>query len=1076
VAIQLPLLCVGGLAPSGRQPSGRAASKTAPGDFVLSHYAPRNDAGTNEMVCFDVPAIPLRIRMMNALNRLLTLAALTLLATSLLAQDFSAFEYRNIGPSRGGRVTAVAGTVAAPATFYLGASGGGIWKTEDYGTTWNNVSDGYFETPSIGDIAVAQNDANIVYVGTGSDGLRSNIIVGKGMYKSIDGGETWDHIGLRQTGHIGAVEIDPTDHNVVWVAAIGQAFNANDERGVYKTADGGQTWEKVLFISDTVGFSDIELLPGNPNIVFATAWKAERKPWTIISGGEQEEGGLYKSVDAGLTWDKVTEGLPQGLIGKIDLAVSPADSRIVYALVEAPDDEGGLFKSVDQGKSFEQVSTESSIRTRPFYYANIDVDPQNPDVVYAMATRNMKSVDGGKTWERLRPPHGDNHDMWINPDNPDLFIHGNDGGANVTHNGGKTWSTQFNQPTAELYQVEVDDQYPYWLYAGQQDNSTTIAIPSMPPFRSQDPAAWLVDSGGCETGPGVPKPGNHNIVYSNCKGRFFVFDKRIGTEKGYYVGATNIYGHNPKDLKYRFQRVSPIHISPHNPDVVYHASQYVHRTTDDGETWETISPDLTAFENDKQVISGSPITRDITGEEFYSTIYSLRESPVQAGVIWSGSNDGPVYVTQDNGETWQNVTPRGLPPGGRVDAVEPSPHDAAKAYIAVLRYQIGDWRPYIYKTEDFGRRWKLLTDGENGIPEDFPTRVVREDPVREGMLFAGTEFGMFVSLDDGENWHEFQQNLGVTPITDLKIIRGDLAISTMGRSFWVLDNISTLRQDAFQATGDIAMLFEPKDTIRYRQVYRMPDDEGVPDYPAPAAIVDYYLPEDFEGQVRLDVLDASGALVNSYESKEEDEENGDDTIVEDMSLSQTRVIADESLSNDAGMNRFRWNMRHFGAWTEKEEDRYKSGPLVRPGAYTIRLTAGGVTADQALQLLVDPRVLEQGTTLGDIDEQVAFELVAVDLLSAARQFEKVVVEEHDDLEGRTDDLSADEVARLILVTDVLNQVKTAGIIYPQPMLTSQASYLYGMVSRADQAPGIEAVDRYAELAAKLAELKEQYEQ
>ena len=1010
---------------------------------------------------------------MKRTTSLLASAALALLTGSVVAQDFSAFEYRNIGPSRGGRVTAVAGTVAAPSTFYLGASGGGVWKTTDYGTSWHNVSDGYFETPSVGDIAVAQNDANIIYVGTGSDGLRSNVIVGKGMYKSIDGGDTWDHVGLRETGHIGAVEIDPTDNNIVWVAAIGQAFNSNEERGVYKTADGGQTWERVLFISDTVGFSDIELLPGNPNVVFATAWKAERKPWTIISGGEQEEGGLYKSVDAGLTWNKITEGLPSGLIGKIDLAISQSDSSIVYALVEAPDDEGGLFKSIDQGKSFEQVSSESSIRTRPFYYANLDVDPKNPDVLYGMATRNMKSVDGGKTWERLRVPHGDNHDMWINPDNPDLFIHGNDGGANVTHNGGKTWSTQFNQPTVEVYQVEVDDQYPYWLYAGQQDNSTTIAVPSMPPFRAQDPAAFLVDSGGCETGPAVPKPGNHNIVYSNCKGRFFVFDKRIGTEKGYYIGASNIYGHNPKDLKYRFQRVSPIHVSPHDPDVVYMGSQYVHRTTDDGQTWETISPDLTTFEEDKQVISGSPITRDITGEEYYSTIYSLRESPVQAGVIWSGSNDGSVFVTQDNGDSWEDVTPRGLPPGGRVDAVEPSPHDPAKAYIAVLRYQLGDWAPYIYKTEDFGRRWQLLTDGANGIPADFPTRVVREDLVKEGLLYAGTEFGMFVSLDDGANWHKFQQNLGVTPVTDIKIIRDDLAISTMGRSFWVLDNISTLRQDDFQAAGESPLLFMPKDTIRYRNVYNLRSENGVPDYPPPAAVIDYYLPEGVEGPVLLEILDASGALVNSYLSSGDDE--GEDELEEDMNLSETRVIADQSLSSEPGMNRFRWDMTHFGPWTEAEEDRYKSGPMARPGSYTIRLTAGSSTVDNELNLSVDPRVLEQGTTLGDIDEQVDFELVVVDLLSEVRQFEKRVADEQKELEDRSEELSPAEAARLLVVTDVLNEVKSAEIIYPQPMLTSQVSYLYGMVNKADQAPGIEASDRYAELAAKLAGLKNMYE-
>jgi len=999
------------------------------------------------------------------------LLATFLYAECLLAQDFGSFEYRNIGPSRGGRVTAVVGTVAAPSTFYLGASGGGVWKTEDYGTTWNVVSDGYFETPSIGDIAVAQNDANIVYVGTGSDGLRSNVITGKGMYKSVDGGATWEHIGLRETGHIGAVEIDPTNHNVVWVAAIGQAFNANEERGVYKTEDGGKSWNKVLYISDTVGFSDIELLPGNPNIVFATAWKAQRKPWTIISGGTQEEGGLFKSTDGGESWEKITEGLPQGLIGKIDLAISPADSSIVYALVEAPDDEGGLFKSVDQGQSFELVSTESSIRTRPFYYANIDVDPKNPDVVYAMATRNMKSVDGGKTWERLRPPHGDNHDMWINPDNPDLFIHGNDGGANVTHNGGKTWSTQFNQPTAELYQVEVDDQYPYWLYAGQQDNSTTIAVPSMPPFRAQDPAAWLVDAGGCETGPGVPKPGNHNIVYSNCKGRFFVFDKRIGTEKGYYVGAANIYGHNPRDLRYRFQRVSPIHVSPHNPDIVYHASQFVHRTTDDGKTWETISPDLTAFEPDKQVISGSPITRDITGEEFYSTIYSLRESPVQAGVIWSGANDGPVYVTEDFGETWQNVTPRGLPPGGRVDSVEPSPHNAAKAYIAVLRYQFGDWNPYIYKTEDFGRRWQLLTNGRNGIPADFPTRVVREDPVKEGLLFAGTEFGMFVSLDDGENWHEFQQNLGVTPVTDIKVIRGDLAISTMGRSFWVLDNISTLRQDAFQDSASDAVVFKPKDTIRYRQVYEARDD-GVPHYPAPAVVIDYRLPEEVPDTIRLDILDASGAVVNSYESvvKESDDESGAE-VVEDMDLSQERMIADESLSNEPGMNRFRWNMKHLGAWHEEDDKRFKNGPLAIPGSYTARLAVGDDLSEQSFDLIVDPRTMEQGTSLADISAQVDLSLQLVDLLSEARKLEIQLTDEQENLESKIASMSATEQQRLSQIASVLEELKTDDIIYPQPMLTAQISYLYNMINTADQAPGQEAEDRFVVLAAKFDGIK-----
>ena len=579
-------------------------------------------------------------------------------------------KYRELGPFRGGRVTTVAGTVQEPGTFYFGATGGGVWKSTDYGTTWNNVSDGFFKTPSIGAIAVAQNDANIVYVGTGTDGLRSNVIEGKGMYKSIDGGENWQFIGLEKVGQIGAVRIHPTDHNIVYVAAIGRAFVPNAERGIFKTTDGGKSWEKVLFLSEEVGFSDIEMLPSNPNILFASAWKAKRTPWNIESGGSSEEGGLYKSVDGGASWDKVSKGFPTDLIGKIDIETVLADSRIVYALVEALGEQGGLYKSIDQGESFSQVSSDRGIRTRPFYYTNVRVNPQNPDEVYVLATGYYKSTDGGKKWYRVSSPHGDNHDIWFNPENPNVFIQSNDGGANVTMNGGMSWSTQLNQPTSEIYQVEVDDQYPYWVYGGMQDNYSTVAVPTMAPYGVQvGGLGYIINAGGCETGPAVPKPGNSNIVYSNCKGRFSVFDKRTGTEKAYYVGASNMYGHNPKELEYRFQRVSPIHVSPHDPNVIYHCSQFVHKTTDEGKTWETISPDLTAFEDDKQVISGTPITRDITGEEFYSTIYAIRESTIEKGLIWVGANDGPVHVTRDGGASWTNVTPAGLPKGGRVDAV-----------------------------------------------------------------------------------------------------------------------------------------------------------------------------------------------------------------------------------------------------------------------------------------------------------------------------------------------------------------------------------------------------------------------
>lgn len=989
--------------------------------------------------------------------RLSTFLTAFLLTGLLAAQDFSIFQYRSVGPLRGGRVTSVAGTAAEPGTFYQGATGGGVWKTTDYGTTWENVSDGYFPTPSIGDIAVDQKDPNIVYVGTGSDGLRSNVITGKGMYKSVDAGASWEFIGLKETGHIGAVEIHPSDNNTVFVAAIGNAFAPNADRGVFRTKDGGKTWEKVLFISDKVGFSDIEFLPGNPNVIFATAWKAERKPWTIISGGTQQEGGLYKSLDGGDTWEKMTKGLPQGLIGKIDLGVCAADSKVLYALVEAPGDEGGMYKSVNQGKSFTQVSDNRGIRTRPFYYTNVEVDPKNPDVLYVMATGYFKSTDGGKEWKRMQPPHGDNHDMWINPENPDLFIQANDGGANVTFNGGETWSTQFNQPTAELYQVEVDDQYPYWLYAGQQDNSTTVAVPSRAPGAIQAPeTGWIINTGGCETGPAVPKPGNHNIVYANCKGRFDVFDKRTGTERNYDVGAANMYGHNPNELKYRFQRVSPIHVSPHNPDVVYHTSQYVHKTTDDGKTWETISPDLTAFDPDKQVISGSPITRDITGEEFYSTIYAIRESPVQEGVIWVGANDGPVHVTRDGGGNWEKVTPKRLPEGGRVDAVEPSPHRAEKAYIAVLRYQLGDWKPYIWKTADYGKSWTLLTDGTNGIPADYPTRVVREDPDREGVLYAGTEFGMFISLDDGNSWKPFQQNLPVTPITDIKVFRKDLAISTMGRGFYVLDNLSSLHDASYENLSASPYLFKPRDTYRY-QFPKMRTGA----YPRPSVQIDYYLPDSVTIPIRLDILNDQNQVIKTIVSgKSLDKEE-----VENMQLSEVIYVAEEKLATGAGYQRFNWDMTHSGPWHNNSNRRYRSGPRAKPGTYKVRLTINENTLEQPFVLTMDPRSAEAGITEGDVAAHEKFALEISSLLGDARKANQEVSKRL-----KATDLDNDKKDRLKAIKSML---ETAKGTYMKPKLIDQISYLYGTVSgSADFMPGKDAYDRHKELVNQFKEIQE----
>lgn len=992
----------------------------------------------------------------------------SILCTGLLSgQDYSALKYREAGPYRGGRVTTVAGVTAAPGTFYFGATGGGVWKSEDYGARWFNISDGYFKTPSIGAIAVAQNDPNVLYVGTGSDGLRSNVIEGRGMYKSVDAGNSWLEIGLKDVGQIGAVRLHPEDFNTVYVAAIGKAFRSNPERGLFKTSDGGKTWSRVLFVSEETGISDVEMLSTNPNVLFAAAWKAIRTPWTIISGGTAKEGGLYKSLDAGKTWYRVENGLPKDLIGKIDIEVSASDSRIVYALVEAPGEEGGLYKSIDQGESFTQVSSHNGIRSRPFYYTNIRVDPKNPDVVYAMATGYYKSEDGGKTWNRMNPPHGDNHDMWINPNTPDLFIQSNDGGANVTHNGGETWSTQFNQPTAEIYQVEVDNQYPYWLYGGQQDNYSTVAVPSMPPYGVQAPGiGFIQNTGGCETGPAVPHPTNPDIVYSNCKGRFTVYNKRTGTEQSYYVGASNMYGHNPKDLKYRFQRVSPIHVSPHDPKVIYHTSQYVHRTTDEGKTWEIISPDLTAFEADKQVISGSPITRDITGEEFYSTIYAIRESPLQAGVIWVGSNDGPVHVTRDGGTTWDEVTPRNLPPGGRVDAVEPSPHDPAKAYVAVLRYLLGDPKPYIYKTENYGKNWTLLTTGNNGIPDDFPTRVIREDPEREGLLFAGTEYGMFVSTNDGETWKPFQQNLPVTPITDLKIHRGDLALSSMGRGFWILDQIGPLRQRDLGALSE-PYLFKPEKTMRYRTPSGAWNGD-TPSYPRPGVMLDYFLPDKSEDAVKLEIRDAAGQVLTAFSS--DSIPNGNTGVSRDMGTNFTEFLVSESLTKHKGLNRFRWDMTMVGPWNSNENRKYRNGPMVAPGVYKAVLFYGDKTLSQEFELVMDPRVVDAGVSEADVNQQVDFQRAVRDKLSEAYRFENALEMEVESLKSKTS-RSVSEESRLKTLEGVLSQVQTEEGIYMQPMLADQWRYLYSMMNQADQLPGLDARQRFTALESELQRLK-----
>ncbi len=977
---------------------------------------------------------------------------------------FQDLQYRMVGPTRGGRVTAVAGHADQPSTFYMGATGGGVWKTADYGQSWQNLSDGYFQTASIGSIRVADSDPNVIYVGTGSDGIRSNVITGRGMYKSSDGGETWVLVGLENTGQIGAVLIHPSNPNLVYAAALGHPFGPNPERGVYRSKDGGTTWEHVFFISDSTGAVDLEFAPDNPDEIYVSMWRGERKPWTIISGDESESG-VYKSTDGGDTWTRLEGGLPNGLVGKSDLAVSAADPDRLYVLIEA-EPGGALYRSNDRGMTFEVASTQRNLLDRPFYYTNLDADPSDADVVYVNSTGYYKSTDGGSSFQRRSTPHGDNHDMWINPYDPDLFIQSNDGGANVTRDGGDTWSTQDNQPTAELYQVHVDDRFPYWLYAGQQDNST-IMVPSKRPEETVQtgPSAYWRSIGGCETGPAVPKPGDPNIVYSNCKGRFGRFNHLTGQEKQYYVTAANMYGHNPADLIDRFQRVSPIAVSPHNPNVVYHASQFLYKTTDEGVTWEKISPDLTAFEAHGQVISGSPITRDITGEEFYSTIYAIQESALEPGVIWVGANDGPVHVTRDGGNTWTDVTPPDLPSGGRVQTVESSPHQPGKAYFATYRYLLDDWEPYIYKTTDYGQTWSRLTTGENGIPADFPTRVIREDPDRAGLLYAGTEFGMFVSFDDGITWQPFQQNLPVTPITDIKVHHQDLVLSTMGRSFWIMDDLTPLHDlsDAIASGGN--HVIEPK------AAYRMPGGRGrfgfgaqsptAPQYGQTGLVLDYYLVGN-ASDVELEILDTEGNALRRFSSKAPGRQTA---MTQDMRAPEMIAIGTPRLPAEAGHNRFVWDLRHHGAWSSNARGGGRGGPAAVPGNYEARLTVGSWTETVPFEILMDPRVEADGVTLADLQEQLEINVEIRDLMSRARMAQAQLEEAQDAL----GDGDSPRHRALAEIDAALND--DTSIRYQQPMLVSQISYLQGMVGRADQKPGRDAYVRLEQLRSALEEVE-----
>lgn len=866
--------------------------------------------------------------------------------------QLQAMRWRNIGPFRGGRVTTAVGVPQQPLVYYFGATGGGVWKTEDAGVSWGNVSDRYLKTGSVGALAVAESDPNIIYAGMGEACVRSNFSEGDGVYRSTDAGATWSHVGLPETRQIGRIRIDPRNPDLVYVAALGNVFGPSRDRGVYRSSDGGKTWQQVLFVNERAGAADIAMNPANPRVLYAATWEVTRTPWNLSSGGRGS--GLYKSVDGGDSWVPLTRGLPAGMKGRIGVTVSHVRPDRVWAIVEAED--GGVFRSDDAGASWTMTNSDSQIRERSWYYSHIHADTQSPDTVYVLTLQINKSTDGGRTFEVIRPRHVDNHDLWIAPGDNRRMINANDGGVNVSFNGGQTWSTQNNQPTGQFYHVTTDAQFPYRVYGAQQDNST-VSIASQAPGPGIDSDDWFAVGGG-ESGHIAPDPRNPDIAYAGSYyGLLTRHDRKTGQLRNIAVWPESPGGRAAADVKYRFQWTFPILISPHDPATLYTAANVLFRSTSEGQSWEPISPDLTR--NDRSTLgpSGGPLTGDNSSADYYGTIFTVSESPVASGTIWTGSDDGLVHVTRDGGKNWQNVTPKDIGNWSRVNELDASPHDAGTAYVAVNRYQMDDRRPYIYRTRDHGKTWTAIT---GGIAERDFVRVVREDPERKGVLYAGTEHGVYVSPDDGGRWQSLALNMPVVPVTDLDIRHGDLVAATQGRGFWILDDLSPIRQAGDVRSTTAAHLFTPQ------QAFRLQGDgrgaaEAAGENPPNGAIIYFRLPETPGRPVTLEFRDEAGAVIRTFTSGDRG-----------------------PLRAGPGLNRFVWDMRYadavpapgattlFGGTTR--------GPMAPPGTYEVRLVAGDQPRSAKLQIARDPRV---AATDADLRQQFDLLIRIRDAVSAA---------------------------------------------------------------------------------------------
>ncbi|MGH8298780.1 MAG: WD40/YVTN/BNR-like repeat-containing protein [Steroidobacteraceae bacterium] len=857
---------------------------------------------------------------------------------------YQALKWRNIGPFRAGRTTAVAGVPDQPATFYLGSSGGGVWKTVDAGTSWHNVSDGFFDVGGIGAIAVAPSDPKVIYVGTGEASIRNQTTSpGDGVYKSTDAGKTWVHLGLADTRQIAAIVVDPANPDIVYVAAQGNPWIPSRDRGVYRSQDGGRTWSRVLFVNPTTGAHDLSIDPKNPQILYAALWDHQRLPWNIRSGGPGS--GLWKSTDGGNTWQRLRQGLP-ALMGNTGVSVSPVDPDRVYAMIEAV--HGGVFRSDDAGRTWRRCNRDAGIRDRGWYYTRIYADPQRKDTVYVLASSMVKSTDGGTSFHEIRNRHGDNHDLWIDPRNNRIMVEGNDGGASVTLDGGQSWSSDLNQPTGQFYRVFADDRFPYWVYGGQQDWGT-VAIASSTSHNGIGRQDWHEVGGGESAWIGADAHDPSLVYATGILGVVTEYDSADGEVR--QISPYDYFAafRPPRELKYRSNWTAPLIVSSHHPKAIYYGAQVVFKSTDRGTRWTAISPDLTRHELAKEGVDGGPISIEGAGGETYGTITYIAESPQAAGTLWVGSDDGLVHLTRDDGAHWVDVTPRGMN-DAQVESIEPSPHDPARAYLAVTRYKFGDFAPMLYRTDDYGRTWRSITAG---LPPQVFARVVREDPSRSGLLYAGTENGMFISFDDGKHWQPFQLNFPRVPVTDLKVHDGDLIASTQGRAFWILDDLSSLEQldaHAAQIADAGIYLFKPRPAYVLDRGYGMP---SLGANPPSGAVIRYELaaPAADSNPIVLEILDSGGHLIRRFTSRPVKHE------ARSLVKGVEKLPQAPPLPARAGMNAYVWDLRVAPYTAVADTIRFVSQAPYRvaPGVYTVRLTYRGQSLTQNLEVLDDPR-------------------------------------------------------------------------------------------------------------------------